>query len=353
MVIIKHSSGPKVAREQTFLMKDLRVNRLELWAKGLDSSIPASARLENVSGDASFRRYFRFPDASVPRVFVDAPPEHEDNPSFARISAAMIEAGLNVPVVFAADFDQGFMMISDLGDEVYLDRIERCPEDVESLYQDAVRTMIRMQSLECDLPLYDEKRLLDEMSLFHEWFLARQLQMELTDNRLEFLFDAYQLLIDNALEQPVCFVHRDFHGRNLMIVSSNPPGIIDFQDAVRGPVTYDLVSLYKDCYHRFDREWVEKAVAGFHISLIENGLLRADQPVLRWFDLMGAQRHLKCAGIFSRLNLRDGKSSYLADIPLVVDYLIEVADLYEDLGEFSCWLKEDVQPRLIASEFMR
>ena len=118
MVIIKHSSGPKVAREQTFLMKDLRVNRLELWAKGLDSSIPASARLENVSGDASFRRYFRFPDASVPRVFVDAPPEHEDNPSFARISAAMIEAGLNVPVVFAADFDQGFMMISDLGDEV-------------------------------------------------------------------------------------------------------------------------------------------------------------------------------------------------------------------------------------------
>ena len=158
MVIINHSSGPKGAREQTFLMKDLRVNRLELWAKvWIRVSQPAHVwKMFLVM--LVFVAIFGF-DASVPRVFVDAPPEHEDNPSFARISAAMIEAGLNVPVSLA-DFDQGFMMISDLGDEVYLDRIERRPEDMETLYQDAVRTMIRMQSLECDLPLYDEKRLL-------------------------------------------------------------------------------------------------------------------------------------------------------------------------------------------------
>ena len=160
-------------------------------------------------------------------------------------------------------------------------------------------------------------------------------------------------MVENALEQPACFVHRDYHGRNLMVVPSNPPGIIDFQDAVYGPITYDLVSLYKDCYHRFDRQQVEDAVATFHSDLVATKVLSSDQPVLKWFDLMGAQRHLKCAGIFSRLNLRDGKSRYLPDIPLVVDYLIGVGDLYEEMADLGDWLRREIAPSLSGQEYTR
>lgn len=334
-------------------MRDRRVTSLETWAKSVDSSISPDARLESVSDDASFRRYFRFVDAAPGRLLVDAPPEHEDSPSFLKISASMIAEGLNVPEVFAADLEQGYMMVSDLGDELYLDRIARVPEDTDRLYREAVQALIRMQRIQCDLPAYDEGRLLDEMNLFDEWFLARQLRIELSDELRNMLHRTYRMLVENALEQPACFVHRDYHGRNLMVVPSNPPGIIDFQDAVYGPITYDLVSLYKDCYHRFDRQQVEDAVATFHSELVATKVLSSDQPVLKWFDLMGAQRHLKCVGIFSRLNLRDGKSRYLPDIPLVVDYLIGVGDLYEEMADLGDWLRREIAPSLSGQEYTR
>jgi len=332
-------------------MKDAREQGLMAWAKYVDPLIPPKAELERVSGDASFRRYFRFSGLAEKRIFVDAPPEHENNESFVKISAALIDAGLTAPEVILADLEHGYLVISDLGDELYLERITKRAEDTERLYADAVQAIIRMQKIRCDLPAYDRSKLQSEMNLFHEWFLSRQLGLDLSDALTDLLQDVYYLLVDSALQQPVCFVHRDYHCRNLIVASNNPPGIIDFQDAVNGPITYDLVSLYKDCYHRFDRKIVEDAVSDFHTTQVGIGMLTTDSPTLKWFDLMGVQRHLKCAGIFSRLNLRDGKSRYVTDIPLVIDYLVEASCLYPELADLGVWLKEDIQPRLKGLEF--
>lgn len=337
---------------QSVFMKDVRAEALAAWASSADLGveIPEDADLQPVSDDASFRRYFRFlfPGSTLDRglVFVDAPPEHEDNESFLKISAALGEAGLNCPRVVASDLEQGFMAVTDLGDTLYLEVMTSSPERIPRLYEDAVGGILRMMEVRCDLPPYDRQRLIDEMGLFHEWFLTQQLQIEVSSELKAMLQQTYHYLAERALEQPALFVHRDYHCRNLMVESENSPGIIDFQDAVIGPVTYDLVSLYKDCYYRFDRSDVERAVASFQKSLVEMKIIDDQAPVLEWFDLMGVQRHLKCAGIFSRLNLRDGKPGYLKDIPLVVAYLQEAADLYPELSALSAFLREQVQGRL-------
>lgn len=330
-------------------MKDVRAEALANWARTVDLGveIPNESDLVPVSDDASFRRYFRF-TVSEPLglVFVDAPPEHEDNESFVKVAAAMAQAGLNSPRVVASDLDQGFLAVTDLGDTLYLDVMTKDATRIPGLYEDAVTGILNIMRVKCDLPPYDETRLTEEMSLFHDWFLQKQLGMSLSEEVRNMLLETYAYLVRRTLEQPVVFVHRDYHCRNLMVMSENSPGIIDFQDAVIGPVTYDLVSLYKDCYWRFDRAVVEEAVADFRGRLIDAGYVSQDAPVLEWFDLMGVQRHLKCAGIFSRLNLRDGKPGYLDDIPLVISYLQEAADLYDELAGLSLFLREQVQPRL-------
>ena len=333
-------------------MKDVRAEALARWASSvnLGVEIPEDADLQPVSDDASFRRYFRFLLQGSPLdlglVFVDAPPEHEDNESFVRISAALGEAGLNCPRVVASDLEQGFMAVTDLGDTLYLEVMISNPGRIPGLYEDAVGGILRMMTVKCDLPPYNRQRLIDEMSLFHEWFLRQQLQIKVSREMKTMLDQTYDYLAERALEQPALFVHRDYHCRNLMVESLNSPGVIDFQDAVIGPVTYDLVSLYKDCYYRFDRRDVERAVEDFRNRLIGLNVVDESAPLLEWFDLMGVQRHLKCAGIFSRLNLRDGKPGYLKDIPLVIDYLQEAADLYPELSSLSGFLREQVQGRL-------
>ena len=220
-------------------------------------------------------------------------------------------------------------------------------------YDDARSALVRMLAIDCDLPPYDENRLRTEMALFTEWFLPHQLDIRVSQGVSSMLAAVFDLLVENARSQPQRFVHRDYHCRNLMVAASNNPGILDFQDAVIGPVTYDLVSLYKDCYYRFDRSWVEEEVSRFHRQLVDCNLLEADAPLLEWFDLMGAQRHLKCAGIFSRLNLRDGKAGYLGDIPLVIEYLAEVAEMYPALAEFGAWLDAVIEPRMQAAPYNR
>lgn len=352
-------------------MKDVRAEALAVWARSLETAvnqgvgIPENAVLLPVSDDASFRRYFRFHGAPVEGsddqatqldlglVFVDAPPEHEDNESFLKISNALTSAGLHCPRVVAHDLQQGFLAVTDLGDRLYLDVVTTEPARISQLYEDAAAGILRMMRVDCDLPAYDSNKLHDEMSLFDEWFLARQLQLDVSVDERAMLANVYAYLSSRALEQPVAFVHRDYHCRNLMVVTDNPPGVIDFQDAVIGPVTYDLVSLYKDCYYRFDRADVERAVENFHRGLVAEGVVDAEAPVLEWFDLMGVQRHLKCAGIFSRLNLRDGKPGYLKDIPLVIDYLCEAAEMYPALAELSDFLKAQVVPALVRSGFIR
>lgn len=306
-----------------------------------------SLELHPISDDASFRRYFRFAGGAEGLVFVDAPPEHEDNPSFIRVSAGLLDAGLLCPKVLAADLEDGFMMITDLGDELYLPALKQDADRSRQLYDAALQALVKLRLVAVQVPPYNRERLTEEMLLFDDWFLGKQLGIKLAPAQQTLLAETRDLLVANALAQPSVFVHRDYHSRNLMLVndagSGLGPGILDFQDAVQGPLTYDLVSLLKDCYHRLPREEVVQRVEHYR----QQTATEIDAAAfLKWFDLMGAQRHLKCAGIFCRLHLRDGKPDYLGDIPLVVDYLLEAASLYPELEALGSFLKESVQGRL-------
>ncbi|MDZ7685044.1 MAG: phosphotransferase [Gammaproteobacteria bacterium] len=304
---------------------------------------PPEFSLRVASDDASFRRYFRGEAADRSFIFVDAPPAQEDSAPFVEISGLLRDAGINAAQVLAKDLGRGFMMLGDFGDRHYADALAMGdPARVEALYDDAIDTLVRMQGIRGDLPLYDEKRLRDEMSLFTRWFLPRQLGLELDAGELALIERVMERMVENATGQPQVFVHRDYHCRNLMIVERGNPGVIDFQDAVIGPVTYDLVSLLRDCYYRFDPDFIRRRVDEFR-KACGQGKTPPEQ-FRQWFDWMGLQRHLKVAGIFSRLNLRDGKPRYLADIPLVVDYMVEVAGDYEELHEFRDWLRGRVVP---------
>jgi hypothetical protein len=248
----------------------------------------------------------------------------------------MHAAGLHVPVVHAEEHTQGFLLLDDLGIVAYLDALNE--GSVEQLYLDAMRALLHLQSSDIlskiDLPPYSEALLIQEMSLFRQWYLRRHLSVELDPMQQDALQSVFSLLVENALAQPQVCVHRDYHSRNLMVVQDNNPGIIDFQDAVVGPVTYDLVSLLRDCYIQWPRERVEAWVMQHCDALIRAGVVKDTdrQHFLRWFDLMGVQRHLKVAGIFARLNYRDGKPGYLKDIPLTLGYVREVAGRYAELS---------------------
>jgi aminoglycoside/choline kinase family phosphotransferase len=309
--------------------------------------IPADERFEisSASDDASFRRYFRGVAAGQSFIFVDAPPDKEDNVSFVDINKRLARAGVPVPTIYAKDLSRGFLMLSDLGDRLLLPELKLANlETQERWYQVALGTLNVVQQASVEgLPVYDRDRLNVEMALFPDWFVSRQLEMSMTASNQVLFSDLAEFLIEAALEQPRVFVHRDYHARNLMPQSEASLGVIDFQDAVQGPVTYDLVSLLKDCYWRLPRASVVTLVESFRLQKAPH---ISQQQFLRWFDLMGFQRHLKCAGIFSRLNLRDGKPGYLGDIPLVVDYLQEVAGLYEELMTFGVWLEREIKPAM-------
>jgi N-acetylmuramate 1-kinase len=310
--------------------------------------LEAEFRLRPASDDASFRRYFRGSTPATSFIFVDAPPYQEDSRPFIAVSRLLAEAGLAVPVVYHVDLDLGFMMLTDMGDSLYLGALAEGDEARSArLYDAALTALLQMQKVPLmGLPEYDAGRLGQEMHLFTDWFLPKQLGLAASVAEKRLIADVFDRLIVSAMEQPQVFVHRDYHSRNLMILPGHSPGILDFQDAVAGPATYDLVSLLRDCYHRLPPAIVASRVEAFRVRAIDAGILphvEAD-AFRRWFDWMGMQRHLKVAGIFSRLNLRDGKPRYLADIPLVVDYLKEVADHYDEFTDFSNWLDERVLP---------
>jgi len=338
---------------------DARKAALISWAQQAlieaDAPSPQDYELESASDDASFRRYFRaIGSAPETFIFVDAPPDKENSQAFVDIQALLFAAGLRVPRLYQADLGLGFMMLSDFGNQLYLDLLNAgSPVAVEHHYQAAFSSLRQMQQMTRldDLPDYDSQRLGDEMNLFPEWFLSTYLQLHLDSADKALLARLSNTLIDAAQQQPVVFVHRDYHCRNLMVIDAGPPGIIDFQDAVRGPLTYDLVSLLKDCYHLFPRHQVETWVQGFYAQLVLDKVDVGTDAAgfLRWFDLMGMQRHLKCAGIFSRLALRDGKARYLEDIPLVMAYILEVCRLYPEFSEIGAWLDQKVMPVLEAT----
>jgi aminoglycoside/choline kinase family phosphotransferase len=328
-----------------------RLEKLKNW---LESELDFSEyTLKPASADASFRRYFRVAHQGESFIVMDAPPDNENSRPFIDISRMLFDVGLNVPAVIDYDLEQGFLLLSDLGSRSYLDELNG--DSVERLYGDALSALATIQTCipgDAGLPAYDRALLLKELELFREWLLGRHLGITPDAAQAATINAAFSLLVDNALQQPQLCVHRDYHSRNLMVRQRNNPGILDFQDAVIGPVTYDLVSLLRDCYIDWPRAQVEDWALGYQQLALQSGILREEHgdPVrfLRWFDLMGVQRHLKAAGIFARLNHRDGKSGYLGDIPRTLAYVVDVASRYDELAEFGVFVETQVMSRLTA-----
>lgn len=299
--------------------------------------------------DASFRRYFRLQSGSESFIVMDAPPPQEDCLPFVRVAGFLESMRLCAPRVIEADLANGFLLLTDLGDELYLSALESDDSRADPLYADAIDALHTMQrrgaALQDDLPPYDEEMLRSELALFHDWLCGEHLQLDLSERDEQRWDDCCQALVDNAQHQPQVFVHRDYHSRNLMVVDENNPGIIDFQDAVEGPLTYDLVSLLKDCYVTWSAERVRAWALQFYRKLDDSLRERVDERQFRrYFELMGVQRHLKAAGIFCRLNYRDGKPGYMDDIPRTLAYIVELAGAYDELSFLIDLIEQRVLP---------
>ncbi len=330
---------------------DSRLQRLERWIAGLPG--PPVERIQLASSDASFRRYFRVHRAGATQIAMDAPPARESLDAWLAVARILAATGVHVPPVLAVDVEQGFVLIGDLGRQHYLEALAEGAEP-EPLYQDAIAALVRLQTGDpadaASLPHYDRDLLMREMALFPEWFLARHLGLQTTAAERRTIAGACDWLCDQALAQPVVLVHRDYHSRNLLMRPEGNPGIVDFQDAVRGPVTYDLVSLLKDCYivwpARRLNAWLDRYRELAGAAGVDVGADHGE--FLHWFDAMGLQRHLKVLGIFARLWHRDGKPGYLADLPRVLDYTLAVSAALPPLAEFDAYLRAAVVPAFSA-----
>jgi aminoglycoside/choline kinase family phosphotransferase len=314
-----------------------RLLQLQQWLESLAENTYTD--LQTASADASFRQYFRVTNKADNKTYIvmDAPPEKEDCHPFVLVTELIRGVGVNAPDIITLDLHQGFLLMDDLGNKTYLDYLNT--DTADKLYSDAIDALIKMQTIDALLPAYDEKRLQSEMELFETWYLNRHLDIQLSETQKTSLNKIFKLLIQNAEQQPQVFVHRDYHSRNLMITDNNNPGVIDYQDAVIGPVTYDLVSLFKDCYIEWPREKIEHWLDLYLTRLAPTHFIERE-TLIRWFDLMGVQRHLKVLGIFSRLNYRDGKSQYLNDLPLTLKYIMETCELYKELQPLKQLLEE-------------
>lgn len=313
---------------------DARLEALNRWVEGIDAI--SGGTLAPASGDASFRRYFRLQQGGESFIVMDAPPPQEDCLPFIRVAGYLEAMQINAPRVIEADLDQGFLLLTDLGSELYLDSLEADASRADRLYGDALRALAAMQirgaAYQSLLPPYDETLLRFELSLFHDWLCGRHLGIEFDATEEAAWQSLCDMLVRNALDQPQVFVHRDYHSRNLMVMAEDNPGVLDFQDAVEGPVTYDLVSLLKDCYIKWPAERIAQW-AGNYYGLLDESMHAAikKRDFVRAFELMGVQRHLKAAGIFCRLNHRDGKAGYLPDIPRTLSYIVDLSPRYGEL----------------------
>ncbi len=330
-VAIEPSPDPRLAQLQAWLRTSLGH---DAW-----SLVPAS-------NDASFRRYFRVqlarpePDGRATLIVMDAPPDKEDSRPFVSVATLLAQAGVNVPQIIRPDVENGFLLLSDLGNTTYLSALQQ-PEQADRLYLNAIDALVAIQKASRPgvLPAYDRPLLERELQLFPEWYIGRQLGVTLDQAQQACLREAFDAILENNLAQPTVYVHRDYHSRNLMVTEPDP-GILDFQDAVYGPITYDLVSLLRDAYIA----WPEAQVIDWCVRYWEKARA-AGLPVdadfgafYRNFEWMGAQRQLKVLGIFARLCHRDGKQAYLKDQPLVMHYLRKTCERYRQLGPLAALL---------------
>lgn len=314
---------------------DSRLDQLTDW---IQQDWP-EARIEVASADASFRRYFRItpnPSTSgISYIAMDAPPQHENCAPFIDITGRLRNAGVHAPEVIRQDLQQGFLLLEDLGNTPYLSQLSSNPDLAETLYGSALETLTRIQSADTSgLPEYDETRLMDEMKLMPKWFLDQHLNIRPDPEQQKIIDRTLAVITALVQQQPQGFVHRDYHSRNLMLLSADlptqAPGVIDYQDAVRGPLTYDLVSILRDCYIHWPLSRITRWALDYKQRLEKAGAIdqTRDETFIQWFDIMGLQRHLKVLGIFARLHHRDGKSGYLEDLPLTLSYVMSVGVKY-------------------------
>ncbi len=327
-----------------FMLENLRTILMRDWLE--HDLLLEAVSIEAASSDASFRRYFRVftPDAHF--IVMDAPPEKEKLDAFIKIAGLLRDVGVRAPEIYRQNLEDGFLLLEDFGNQHFLNHSDTIP--TLTLYQTALANLLTLQThkpfCHMGLPHYDEALLRRELDIFHTWFLGESLDLVIP----QALWDEVQrFLVSSALSQPFTFVHRDYHSRNLMVLADGQLGILDFQDAVIGPVTYDLVSLLRDCYVAWPQQQQDAWLTAYRQQLLDAGIVNCDAGLFRqWFDLMGMQRHLKAIGIFTRLHLRDGKPGYLADIPRTFGYVTGVCARYPQLAEFGEYLRVAVQPQL-------
>lgn len=332
------------------MTEDVRLNQIEDW---LTTVLPEIFReqawgevpvgsLTAASSDASFRRYFRWAGEGRSLIVMDAPPPQEDCRPFVQVAALLAEAGVHVPRILAQDLERGFLLLSDLGTLTYLEVIN--PANADDYFQAAIEALLAFQVKQPtngSLPLYDEALLARELSLFPEWYVGRELDTTLSASQLERWQAICEVLIDSALAQPQVLVHRDFMPRNLMLSTPNP-GVLDFQDAVIGPVTYDITSLFKDAFLSWPEPLVQRWLLGYWEQARAAGVPVQEDfaDFQRASDLMGVQRHLKVLGIFARIWHRDGKPRYVADTPRFLAYIRTVVARRPELADLEALLDE-------------
>lgn len=332
------------------------------WALACLDAEPSRVAVDAVAGDASARRYFRlYPEGGEHSLMlVDAPPASQKNADFLAVRRLLADARVRVPALQAVDLERGYLLLEDLGDELLLPRLGEA--SVDRWYARAGDVLLNFAALPLEtlaLPDYDSALLLEELSRFSQWFCGGLLGLELSATEQRLLQELDGLLVGSALAQPRVFVHRDFHSRNLMVLPDDSLAVIDFQDAVVGPVTYDLVSLLRDCYLRWPQARVATWALAHRDRLYAAGLLPQvdDRTWLRWLDWMGLQRHLKVLGTFARLSLRDGKHAYLDDLPRVLGYVEGVLVVHARdepaVARFRDWFAERLLPAARAQAWWR
>jgi len=308
-------------------------------------------KFEPASTDASFRVYWRVDDGKTTRIAMDAPPDKEDIRPWLDIARALERVGLHTPLVVAVDYTRGFILMEDLGERMYLGELQAALHDtaqVDALYADALDALLMLQTQVSTRGLqeFDESFIRTELELMPTWFLERHLQYALSCDDWDVAEAAFTRLMIELRAQPQGFMHRDFHSRNLLRVKHNNPGIIDFQGAMRGPIAYDLASLLRDCYIAWPAERVDAWAERYRQRLVAARACEADAATFgRWFDLAGLQRHLKVLGIFCRLNYRDGKSGYLAELPLVLDYVLQITRRYAEFAPLAALVERATATR--------
>lgn len=329
-------------------MSNVKTQHLLIWLKnelGIDN-----ITLTALTGDAGFRCYYRFKHLNTSYIAVDAPPKYSNNQAFVDIQSLLQECQLNVPQIIAKDLTKGFFCLSDMGDDLLANKLTKA--NANEYYGQALSQLAQVVTnpkVEPDvLPNYDEDFIRLELGIFSQWLVEKHLAISLSDNEKRQLTECFDYLVDTISKQPKVFMHRDFHSRNIMVLPDNQLGIIDFQDAVYGPITYDLVSLVRDCYIRWPEDIVQPIVEQYR-QLMQKHF--SDEVFTKccwheWFDLTGLQRHLKASGIFARLHHRDGKPGYLKDIPLTLTYIQDVSAQYDRLSFLHRLIVERIIPAM-------